>query len=339
MMYLPRMMLSRVCISSLLVALTMAGCATKAPVPVSERTRSGNGVQGKSDASVPAQPAAVARPGYYIVKPGDTLIRIALDHGQNYRDIAAWSGLENANLIEVGQELRVRPPESGAVSRPVTSSGVEVRPVAPAGSAPVAVGSDGVRREPRGGKVAYSEQAWAQAQKPEAPVVLAKVDPKPEAKPEAKPETKPDAKPEPVKPEARDEKKPEPAKPAGGDDKIDWAWPASGKVIAGFNETSSKGVDLSGKPGDPVLAAAGGRVVYAGTGLRGYGKLVIVKHDNSYLSAYAHNQNLLVKEGQAVSRGQKIAELGDTDSDRPKLHFEIRRQGKPVDPGKYLPPR
>ena len=113
----------------------------------------------------------------------------------------------------------------------------------------------------------------------------------------------------------------------------------SGKVIAAFNETSSKGVDLAGKPGDPVLAAAGGRVVYAGTGLRGYGKLVIVKHDNSFLSAYAHNQSLLVKEGQAVSKGQKIAELGDTDSDRPKLHFEIRRQGKPVDPGKYLPPR
>jgi lipoprotein NlpD len=316
----------------------MAGCATKAPAPVSERTRPGS-TQGKPDASASAQPSPVARPGYYIVKPGDTLIRIALDHGQNYRDIAAWSGLENANLIEVGQELRVRPPESGAVSRPVSSSGVEVRPVAAAGSAPAAVSSDGVRREPKGGKVAYSEQAWAQAQKPEAPVVLAKVDPKPEAKPETKAETKAETKPEPVKPEAKEEKKAEPAKAANGDDKIDWAWPASGKIIAGFNETSSKGVDLSGKPGDPVLAAASGRVVYAGTGLRGYGKLVIVKHDNSYLSAYAHNQNLLVKEGQAVSRGQKIAELGDTDSDRPKLHFEIRRQGKPVDPGKYLPPR
>ena len=144
-----------------------------------------------------------------------------------------------------------------------------------------------------------------------------------------------------VKPDATKAEpvKTEPAKPANGDDKIEWAWPASGKVIAGFNETSSKGVDLSGKPGDPVLAAAAGKVVYAGTGLRGYGKLVIVKHDNSFLSAYAHNQSLLVREGQAVSKGQKIAELGDTDSDRPKLHFEIRRQGKPVDPGKYLPSR
>lgn len=329
MMYLERMMLSRVCISSFLIALTVAGCATKAPAPVAERTRPGSSAQSKPEPPVPVPPTPVARPGYYIVKPGDTLIRIALDQGQNYRDIAAWSGLENANLIEVGQELRVRPPESAAVSRPVSSNGGEVRPAA------AVVNSDGVRREPKGGKVAYSEQAWALAQKPEAPVVLAKIDPKPEVRPEAKPE----AKAEPVKPEAKDDKKAEPTKPAGSEDKIDWAWPASGKIIAGFNETSSKGVDLSGKPGDPVLAAAGGRVVYAGTGLRGYGKLVIVKHDNSYLSAYAHNQSLLVKEGQVVSKGQKIAELGDTDSDRPKLHFEIRRQGKPVDPGKYLPPR
>lgn len=329
MMYLERMMLSRVCISSFLIALTVAGCATKAPAPVAERTRPGSSAQSKPESPVPVPSTPVARPGYYIVKPGDTLIRIALDQGQNYRDIAAWSGLENANLIEVGQELRVRPPESAAVSRPVSSNGGEVRPAA------AVVNSDGVRREPKGGKVAYSEQAWALAQKPEAPVVLAKIDAKPEVRPEAKPEVKA----EPVKPEVKDDKKAEPAKPAGSDDKIDWAWPASGKIIAGFNETSSKGVDLSGKPGDPVLAAAGGRVVYAGTGLRGYGKLVIVKHDNSYLSAYAHNQSLLVKEGQAVSKGQKIAELGDTDSDRPKLHFEIRRQGKPVDPGKYLPPR
>lgn len=322
------MMLSRSSLCSLFVVLALAACATKAPVPVAERSRPGA-------AAAPAEAAApprVARPGHYIVKPGDTLIRIALEHGQNYRDIAAWNGLENPNLIEVGQELRVVRPESTAVSRPVapSSAGIEVRSVAPSAAAP-AQPADGVRREPKGGKLPYSEQAWAQAQKPDAPVVVAKVEPKPEPRPEAKPEAKPEPRPEP-KPEAKPE-------PVGNGDKIDWAWPASGKVIAAFNETSSKGVDLAGKPGDPVLAAAGGRVVYAGTGLRGYGKLVIVKHDNSFLSAYAHNQNLLVKEGQAVSKGQKIAELGDTDSDRPKLHFEIRRQGKPVDPSKYLPPR
>nr|WP_298601142.1 peptidoglycan DD-metalloendopeptidase family protein [uncultured Zoogloea sp.] len=319
-------MLSRSSLSSLFIVLTLAACATKAPVPVTERSRSGA-------VTAPAETAApprVARPGHYIVKPGDTLIRIALDHGQNYRDIAAWNGLENPNLIEVGQELRVVRPEAQAASRPVASSAAETRPVVPAAAVP-AVPADGVRREPKGGKLPYSEQAWAQAQKPDAPLAVAKVEPKPEPRPEVKPEAKPESKPE-AKPEPKQE-------PAGNGDKIDWAWPASGKVIAAFNETSSKGVDLAGKPGDPVLAAAGGRVVYAGTGLRGYGKLVIVKHDNSFLSAYAHNQSLLVKEGQAVSKGQKIAELGDTDSDRPKLHFEIRRQGKPVDPSKYLPPR
>ena len=124
------------------------------------------------------------------------------------------------------------------------------------------------------------------------------------------------------------------------DDKIDWTWPASGKVIAGFSENANlKGIDIAGKAGQPVLASAAGKVVYAGSGLRGYGKLVIIKHNQTYLSAYAHNSNLLVKEGQNVVRGQKIAEIGNTDSSQAKLHFEIRRLGKPVDPLKFLPER
>ena len=126
-----------------------------------------------------------------------------------------------------------------------------------------------------------------------------------------------------------------PRPPAGG---ITLAWPAQGTLLAGFT-SANKGIDISGKAGDTVLAAGGGKVVYSGTGLRGYGKLVIVKHNNTYLTAYAHNQNLLVKEGQTVSKGQKIAEMGNTDADQVKLHFEIRRQGKPVDPLKHLPQR
>jgi lipoprotein NlpD len=123
------------------------------------------------------------------------------------------------------------------------------------------------------------------------------------------------------------------------DARLDWAWPTSGKVIAGFSEGSNlKGIDIAGKAGQPVLASAAGRVVYAGAGLRGYGKLVIVKHNNTYLSAYAHNREILVKEGQQVSKGQKIGEMGDTDADQVKLHFEIRRLGKPIDPAKLLPP-
>jgi lipoprotein NlpD len=124
-----------------------------------------------------------------------------------------------------------------------------------------------------------------------------------------------------------------------GDDDVNWAWPAAGPVIAPFDEGKVKGLVFAGKAGDPVLAAADGRVVYAGSGLRGYGNLVILKHNNTYLTAYAHNQTLLVKEDQSVRRGQKIAEMGSTDADGVKLHFEIRRQGKPVDPARLLPPR
>ncbi len=307
-----------------LLPLLLAACVGNAPAPVSDRSPSGAAATaGKVDANPPVTPApVVARPGYYIVKPGDTLIRIGLEHGQNYRDIAAWNNLENPNLIEVGQELRVRPPETVAPARPASTT---------------VVPNDGVKREPKGGKQPYSEAAWAQAQKPEAapakPVPAVPVaDPKPEvAKPDPKPEAKSEVKPPKPEPRPEDNK--------GGDENLEWAWPAQGKIIASFSDTSSKGIDLGGKLGDPVFAAAGGKVVYAGTGLRGYGKLVIVKHDSNYLSAYAHNQNLLVKEGQAVSKGQRIAELGDTDSDKPKLHFEIRRQGKPVDPSKYLPSR
>jgi len=123
----------------------------------------------------------------------------------------------------------------------------------------------------------------------------------------------------------------------GGDDDVAWIWPGKGSVIAEFDDVKNKGVDISGSAGDPVLAAADGKVVYAGAGLRGYGNLIILKHNNTYLSAYAHNQTLLVKEDQAVKKGQKIAEMGSTDSDKVKLHFEVRRQGKPVDPLKYLP--
>ena len=126
---------------------------------------------------------------------------------------------------------------------------------------------------------------------------------------------------------------------AGADDKLSWIWPARGKVIAQFSDTANlKGIDIAGTAGEPVYASAAGRVVYAGSGLRGYGKLIIIKHNATYLSAYAHNQDILVKEGQQVARGQKIADMGNTDASRVMLHFEIRRFGKPMDPEKFLPP-
>jgi lipoprotein NlpD len=127
--------------------------------------------------------------------------------------------------------------------------------------------------------------------------------------------------------------------PASNDEGLGFIWPANGPLIAGFDEVKNKGLDIGGKAGDPILAAADGQVVYAGAGLRGYGNLVILKHNNTFLTAYAHNQALLVKEDQKVRKGQKIAEMGKSDSDRVKLHFEVRRQGKPVDPAKLLPVR
>ncbi len=126
---------------------------------------------------------------------------------------------------------------------------------------------------------------------------------------------------------------------SGSEDELGWIWPGGGPVLAGFDEAKNKGVDIGGAAGDAVVASSDGKVVYAGAGLRGYGNLIILKHNNTFLTAYAHNQTLLVKEDQTVKKGQKIAEMGNSDSDRVKLHFEVRRQGKPVDPLKYLPGR
>lgn len=292
--------------------LLLAGCFSQAPVPAVDRSAT---TQSRSAAA-----PAPAGPGYYTVKRGDTLYRIALDHGVDYRDIATWNNLANPSAIKEGQVLRVAPeaPANGGVAKPVTVGPVvEARsldqpaavPAAPAASA------SGIKREPRAGKEPYSDEAYArlnngtEAAKP-APA------PAPEAKPEA----------------------PAVAAVAGPDD-VAWSWPSPAKVMTPYSDTGNKGLDFSGKPGDAVLSAGDGKVVYAGSGLRGYGELVIVKHNATFLSAYGHNRKILVKEGQQVSRGQKIAEMGSTDSDTVKLHFEIRKLGKPVDPAQYLPKR
>jgi lipoprotein NlpD len=220
------------------------------------------------------------RPGFYTVKPGDSLIRIALDTGQILQDIVRWNHIDNPNRIEVGQVLRVMSPTDGeVVVKPVAKPSVTTTTTVPAASSPAAT-------------AATAEASASVAAR---------------------------------------------TTPAEGN--INLLWPATGNVIAGFDEVKNKGVDIGGAAGDPVLAAADGRVVYVGAGLRGYGNLIILKHDNVFLTAYAHNRSLLVKEDQSVLKGQKIAEMGSSDTDRVKLHFEVRRQGKPVDPVKYLPVR
>src|SRR5882724_649244 len=264
--------------AGLMVMLILAGCASSTyRAPVEERPVLGRAPSGSTPAGLtavtPAVPASsasdasktlpggesVAKPGFYTVKPGDTLIRIGLETGQNWKDILKWNALDNANVIEVGQVLRVIPPgadPNAVTTRAVTSARVETRSLDGV-KAPAALVASGV--------------APSAPASPNAPSVAAATG--------------------------------VPAAPREGDDDLNWLWPAAGPVIAGFDETRSKGLSISGKAGDAVLAAADGRVVYAGSGLRGYGNLVIIKHNNIYLTAYANNQALLVKEDQAVRKG------------------------------------
>jgi lipoprotein NlpD len=276
---------------ALLLAAVAAACSSNkgsvpSQAPVEDRGTSVSGsnrsvtITGSAAVAVPVPGLENAgKPGYYTVKPGDTLIRIGLENGQNWRDIVRWNNLENPNLIEVGQVLRVAPP----------------------------------------GK-----------------------DTPPPVKAEAKPAGEPNTVVRPLNSNVSDATRTvviQPEKPSQQAVPTDFviAWPAKGNVVAGFDEAKNKGIDIDGKLGDAISAAADGRVVYAGSGLRGYGNLIIIKHNDTYLTAYAHNQTLLVKEDQSVNKGQKIAEMGQSDADRVKLHFEVRRSGKPVDPLKYLP--
>ena len=262
------------------VVLQLTGCSSPMPsrAPVEDRS---TGTQGST--ASPSRPGIDApvlapidskplpnltnqqnagKPGYYTVKPGDTIMQVGRTTGQNTRDIGKWRRLDNPNQVETGQVLRVAPPEGSVVT-----------PVKP-------------------------------------PVVATPVPPV----------------------------TPPPTAPAPDED-IAWMWPSSGSLISGYDDVKSKGLKIAGKAGDPVYAAADGRVVYAGSAVRGYGNLVILKHNETYLTAYAHNQTLLVKEDQTVRKGQRIADMGSSDAERVMLHFEVRRNGKPVDPAKYLPGR
>ena len=286
---------------TLAVVLVIAGCASpRGPAPVEDR-----GTMSRAPGAVPGGPQITTdasgkplpgienygKPGYYAVRPGDTIRRIGNETGQSWQNIVRWNNLDNPDLIEVGQVLRVVPPVGPGTAvavAPATAEGPVAKPATQPPAAPATPASG------------------ATAGKPASPATAS-------AGPGAA--------------------------ASSGDDELGWIWPANGSLIAGFDDAKNKGFDISGKAGDAVLAAADGRVVYAGAGLRGYGNLIILKHNNTYLTAYAHNQTLLVKEDQSVQKGQKIAEMGSSDADRIKLHFEIRRQGKPVDPARYLPSR
>jgi lipoprotein NlpD len=242
----------------------------------------------------------------YEVQKGDTLYSIAFEHGLDYRELAEKNNIENPSAIQIGQKIKLSPAEEGAGERPRIES--KLLPV----NIPVTVTR---RDQPKVIKLVYSEQAVLQVEKMQqepAQTTVTTVTPITTVKPGQEAD-------------------------AGADENLQWAIPTKGKVIADYSESANrKGLDIAGIKGQAVLASAAGKVVYSGNGLRGYGKLVIIKHNKTYLSAYAHNEQILVKEGQNVARGQKIAEMGNTDADQVKLHFEIRKFGKPVDPAKFL---
>jgi lipoprotein NlpD len=318
----------------------LAGCATRAPAPVIERAPLT--APPPAAAVAPPPPAAAPAPPpvpTYTVRRGDTLRTIAQANNVDARSLAAWNHLDNPNRLEVGQVLKLGPPPAdNALPVPgptdVTGPGVTTAPLksvppvgtTPEGAAPPApvAGARNVenfKSAPKAVKVPYSPEAMRDFGK------LAQAAPAGAAPPGAAASA------------ARPAAPPAASPPLGGDDdRLDWTWPAKGRVITTFSETANlKGIDIAGAAGTPIVASAAGKVVYAGTGLRGYGLLVIIKHNDTYLSAYAHNRAIFVKEGDTVARGQKIAEMGNTDADQVKLHFEIRRLGKPMDPMRFLP--
>ncbi len=312
----PRLKSAYAAVGTLVLLLAYGCTSTYRAAPVTERLP-----PGAQPASPPPSKAALPetdpRPEFYTVKKGDTLYTIALDHGLDYKELAAWNNLVNPNVIYAGQQLRLRAAGPSVVTAPLrTAPTVEGKPVTGTTSRP-ADGSDAnLKSQPKAVKVPYSEQALAQLSgqpqtKTSVPATLAKVEQRAEEKPAA----------------SEDD-----------DEKIAWGWPVGGKLLSTYNETTNlKGIGISGKLGQPVIASAPGKVLYSGDGIRGYGKLVIIKHNKAYLTVYAHNSQLLVKEGQNVVKGQKIAEMGNSDTDQIKLHFEIRRFGRPVDPIKLLP--
>ncbi|WP_298290674.1 peptidoglycan DD-metalloendopeptidase family protein [Thiomonas sp.] len=264
---------------------------------------------GPAGIATAASSSLAGQPGYYTVQPGDTLRRIALQYGTTWQNLAQWNHLDDPNVIEVGQVLRVVPPQSTA-------------PVAAAPSAAASQGAGVAQSFPVTPLAPVAPQTAKSGAAPAPEKSAAGATPSPAAS--AAPAST------------------GPAVMAGNlatstHDGIVWSWPTSGKIIQGFNGTTSKGIDIAGNLGDPVYAAAAGRVVYAGSELRGFGKLIIIKHNDDYISVYAHNNVMLVKEGEAVKRGQKIAEMGSTDAPRVELHFEIRLRGKSIDPLGVLP--
>lgn len=276
-------------LSTAVALAVLAACTTKPSprAPVVDRTaQPRSAVTGQPPAAAMPGAENAGKPGYHTVKAGETLTRIAIQYGQDRRNIEAWNQLTNPDLIEVGQVLRIVPPVVSVTAVPSGAGGTA--------SSPVASNLPSARPLPAPGAAQAPVASVAPVAAAASPVAV---------------------------------------------DGVQLAWPAQGDVLSKFDEKTSRGIAISGRLGDPVLAAADGVVAIAGSPIRGLGNLVIIQHAGGVITAYAHNQALLVKEDQQVKQGQRIAEMGSSDTDRVKLHFEVRRQGKPVDPMTFLPKR
>jgi lipoprotein NlpD len=361
----------------LVAALLAAGCASfrEQPVGPASAPTVVRHVGASKPVAKPSRRRGDERPESYVVERGDTLFGIALDFGFDYRELAAWNEIQDPGRIFAGQRLRLTPLVKDPVAAKDASSAKDttvpkdaapdVKPLAAPspvtgdalpkpGDAPIDITPNKptvastvpVLTEPRALTQPYSDQALARMTRPGTPVVASvrapvATDPKASAADvksavaDARPAV---TEPKPAAVKTTERSDTEKDSPAADDDSIDWSWPVRGDLLYRFGESGRlKGVGIGGRAGQPISAAAGGRVVYSGSGLRGYGRLVIVKHNETYLSVYAHNSALAVKEGDLVKRGQKIAEMGDSDATRVGLHFEIRRFGKPLDPLGRLP--
>jgi lipoprotein NlpD len=347
-------------------ALYLAGCATEQPAPVVDLSLPATAPQASGS------PEAPTAGGTYRVVRGDTLYAIAFKHGLDYRDIAAWNGIAAPYRILVGQELRLNAPSAPArtaalpVASPSTTATATAAPIGPAAASaepvPGAAVTSGIAEHPASAATSGFQDVSPVAEAPQSQAAAETASPPAAAKPApANPPTPPSEKPvvaaatttvasaapvgkPPVLPTPVKAPVTEPLPPAvpelssGG---VNWRWPSDGKVIAAYvsGDPTRQGIDIAGKSGDPVHAAADGEIVYSGNGLIGYGELIIVKHNANFLSAYGHNRSRLVKEGDKVKAGQAIAEMGASAGSRDELHFEIRKNGKPVNPLEYLPAR
>jgi lipoprotein NlpD len=295
-------------------AALVAGCTTSRPAPVSDRTATPR-VAAAKPVPKPAAGAAESTPGP----------RGAVSAPE--RVAPPTPGIVAAPLKTPGGSVEAKPLATPGTAAAPSAPAASARPAtaaSPASPPPTAAASAGAPgpaarlTEPKAVRLPYSDQALAQ---------LAAADATPPApKPEARVEMR-------LPPPPRESSGDTARGPANGD----WIWPAKGKLLVNFNGTTSKGIDIAGKRGQPVLASAAGRVIFSGTGVRGMGKFIVIKHTEDLISVYGHNDEIFVKYGQSVTRGQKIAEMGSTDTDQVKLHFEIRRNGTPIDPLTLLP--